>query len=162
MTVYVVDTNVAIAANRRNTHADLECQLACIEELEDVCAQQVVVIDNSGLILDEYKRHLNFSGAPGVGDKFFKHVVDRRGDESRVRQVSITQCNNDDQGFRELPKNKLDRSDRKFLAAAVVAQATILNATDSDWTEQQKLTNSLGAEVREMCPHILRVDKNHR
>ena len=34
MTAFVVDTNVAIAANGRETHADHLCQLACMEKLE--------------------------------------------------------------------------------------------------------------------------------
>ena len=43
-------------------------------------------------------------------------------------------------GFEELPVNRLDRADRKFLATAVVGNAPILNATDSDWDEQKELT----------------------
>ena len=34
MTAFVVDTNVAISANARATHADGLCQLACMEKLE--------------------------------------------------------------------------------------------------------------------------------
>jgi hypothetical protein len=39
-------------------------------------------------------------------------------------------CLNDDEqtGFDELPVNSLDRSDRKFLAAALVSGATVINA----------------------------------
>ena len=33
MTVFVVDTNVTIAANGRETHADMSSQLACVEKL---------------------------------------------------------------------------------------------------------------------------------
>ena len=54
--------------------------------------------------------------------------------------------------FDELPENGLDRSDRKFLATARVAHATILNATDSDWSEQEELTSNLGVGVRQICP----------
>ena len=152
MTPYVVDTNVAIAANGRNTHADPECQLACVEKLEDVCRRQVVVVDDGGLIFDEYKERLNFAGAPGMGDTFFKHLFDHGYDETRVRRVSITPCSDDRLGFKELPENGLDKSDRKFLAVALVAQATILNATDGDWSEQEALTNNLGVTVQQLCP----------
>ena len=55
-------------------------------------------------------------------------------------------------GFAELLENELDPSDRKFLAVAVVAQAEILNATDSDWSEQEALTSDLGVRVRQLCP----------
>ena len=68
MTSIVVDTNVAVAANRKNTHADLECQMACVTKLKDVCRDTIIVLDNSNLIFDEYKDRLSFAGAPGVGD----------------------------------------------------------------------------------------------
>ena len=153
MSAYVVDTNVPISANGRDTHADVVCQLQCIEALEDICGRRVVVLDGEGRIYEEYLQHLNFSGVPGVGDKFFKHVVDHMwGDGHRVRQVPITSCRDGRRGFEELPENDLDPSDRKFVAAAVVGHATILNATDSDWREQEALTERLGVRVRQLCP----------
>ena len=48
--------------------------------------------------------------------------------------------------------NSLDRSDRKFLAAAVVGHAAIVNATDSDWSQQEELIERLGVTVRQLCP----------
>ena len=104
------------------------------------------------LIFDEYKGSLNFVGAPGMGDTFFKHLFDHGYDKTRVRIVSITPCSDDRLGFKELPENDLDKSDRKFLAAALVARAAILNATDSDWSEQEALTKRLGVTVQQLCP----------
>ena len=75
---FVVDTNVAIAANGRGTHVDEQCQLACVQKLRSLVAQETVAIDDRWLVLDEYKKHLNFSGMPGVGDVFFKHVVNNQ------------------------------------------------------------------------------------
>lgn len=152
MRPYVVDTNVAIAANGRNTHADPDCQRACITELLEFLRGEIVAIDDLGLIFDEYKNKLRFAGAPGVGDMFFKYVHDHQGVPTRVSRVSITLSDDDSRGFEELPENKLDKSDRKFLATAVVAQAAILNATDSDWSEQEALTSQLGVQVRQICP----------
>lgn len=152
MTSYVVDTNVAIAANGRNTHADFACQLDCIETLETICREAVVVLDDADLIFDEYRSSLSFKGAPGTGDKFLKHVHDHRYGGSRVKRVSVTPCSDELRGFDELPENAFDPSDRKFLAVAVVAQAEILNATDSDWSEQDALTRALGVSVRQLCP----------
>ena len=68
----MVDTNVAVVANGRQTHADLQCQVICVEKLRSVVADEVVTIDDEGAILQEYKSRLNFSGMPGVGDMFFK------------------------------------------------------------------------------------------
>lgn len=98
------------------------------------------------------KRHLNFSGMPGVGDRFFKHVFDYQYRGDRVRRVAITPSADDGRGFEELPENRLDRADRKFLAVAVVANAVILNATDSDWDEHKALTEALGVQVDQLCP----------
>ena len=152
MLVSVVDTNVAIAANGRNTHADLKCQLECVKALESVCARHTVALDDGDRIFNEYREHLRFAGVPGVGDKFFKHVFDRKYCGDRVRLVSITPCDDIGRGFEDLPTNRLDQSDRKFLATALVADAEILNATDSDWSEQRDLTSRLGVAVRQLCP----------
>ena len=153
MTPYVVDTNVAIAANGKDTHADLDCQKACVKELRDICSGKMIALDDAGWIFDEYKQNLKFAGAPGVGDVFFKHVHNHQYRENLVQRVRITLCDDDRRGFDELPENGLDRSDRKFLATARVAHATILNATDNDWSEQETLTSNLGVGVRQICPH---------
>ena len=58
----------------------------------------------------------------------------------------------DERGFEELPPNELDPSDRKFLAVAVVGAAKILNAVDSDWSEQRSLTDDLSIDVVQLCP----------
>ena len=162
MTTYVVDTNVAVVANGRNTTADAHCRLACVNELRSVAAGAVVAIDDGttedkrSAIMKEYARRLNFSGAPGAGDVFFKYVFDNQYRASRVRRVPVTPSENDRHGFDELPENDFDRSDRKFLAVAVVARATVLNATDSDWDEHASLMEELGVEIHQLCPQHAR------
>ena len=147
----VVDCNVAVVANGRDTHANRDCQLACISKLERVVKQHRVVLDTGGLIFEEYQGCLNFSGGPGTGDMFFKHLFNHQYNPKRVSQVKITPSGAD-RGFTELPPNHLDLDDRKFLAVAVVAQAPILNATDSDWNEHAGLLDSLGVTVVQLCP----------
>ena len=149
---FVVDTNVAIVANRRETDADVLCQLTCVERLKTLASREVVAIDDRGFILEEYKRRLNFSGMPGVGDAFLKHVFNYQYQDGRVRRVAVTPSDDDGRGFEELPENTFDRSDRKFLAVAVVAKAVVLNATDSDWDEQAALMNALGVIISQLCP----------
>ena len=148
MIAYVVDTNVAIVANGGNTHADQKCQRQCIETLEDVCARQVVVLDDGGCIFAEYCKKLDRSGMPGVGDKFLKYVFDHMHVGKRVRLVSIAAYNHQNSRVNEL----CDDDDRKFLATAMAGCATILNATDSDWCKQEELTESLGVTVCQLCP----------
>ena len=157
MTTFVVDTNVAIAANGRRTHVDMRCRLDCVQRLKSLVAGETVAIDDRSLILDEYKNHLSFSGGPGVGDLFFKHVFNNQYQGERVRRVTVTPSQDGRRGFEELPSNTFDPSDRKFLAVAVVAEAVVLNATDSDWGEQAALMDTLGVEVKQLCPqHALK------
>ena len=152
MTAFVVDTNVAVAANGRDTHANEQCQLACVEKLESVVATEVVAIDDGGAILEEYMKRLNLSGMPGVGDAYLRHVFNHQGQNHRVRRVAVTPSPDDRRGYEELPENTFDRSDRKFLAVAVVSGAIVLNATDSDWREEEALMGTLGVEVNQLCP----------
>lgn len=157
MVSFVVDTNVAIAANGRNTHADTRCREACVKKLEYMVKEGVVAVDDDGQIIDEYRNHLRFSGMPGVGDAFFKHVFNYQHQNSRVQRVKLTLSEDDRKGYEELPVNKFDRSDRKFLAVAVVANAVVLNATDSDWQEHEDLMGELEVKVKQLCPqHAVR------
>ena len=152
MTAFVVDTNVAIVANGRNTSADVRCQLTCVERLQSIATGEVVAVDDQGAIVEEYAKRLNYSGGPGVGDAFFKHVFDNQYRDDRVLRVSVTPMEDDRRSFAELPENTFDPSDRKFLAVAVVAGATVLNATDSDWDEQASLMKELEVDIRQLCP----------
>ena len=152
MTAFVVDTNVAIAANGRGTHADLQCQRSCVERLAVVVKEETIAIDDAGLIFEEYAKYLSRSGQPGVGDLFLKHVFDHQYQPARVRRVTLSGSTNTRRGFEELPENTFDPSDRKFLAVAVVAGAVVLNATDSDWDEQRALLEGLRVRVHQLCP----------
>ena len=87
-----------------------------------------------------------------MGDAFFKHVFDFQYRRVSVVRVPVTRSDDEQRGFEELPRNTFDRSDRKFLAVAVVAGAVVLNATDSDWEEQGPLMDRLGVEVDQLCP----------
>ena len=148
---FVVDTNVAIVANGASNSADTHCQLTCVETLEAVVTRDILAVDDKDDIVQEYARHLDHSGRPGVGDAFYKHVFDNQYRGDRVVRVPVTPSD-DDRGYEELPHNAFDPSDRKFLAVAVVAGATVLNATDSDWEEHASLVEELGVEVCQLCP----------
>jgi len=148
---FVIDTNVAISANGKDTHASFSCQLACIKLLEN-CKKLPLVIDESDFIMGEYARHLSYAGQPGIGDMFFKYLHDNQYAAKKIYAVKITQSKDARRGFDELPVNSLDPSDRKFLAAAVVAKAIIVNATDSDWIEQSVLLQTLKVGIKQLCP----------
>ncbi len=148
----VADTNVLIAANGRDTHADDRCQLNCIIAIDQIRADGIAALDDGGLIMGEYETYCNHSGRPGVGDVFFKYLFDNQYAQSRVTLVAISPIDDPGRGFDELPENSFDPSDRKFLAVAVAGPATVINATDSDWSEQADLMGQLGVIVEQMCP----------
>ena len=151
----VVETNVAIAANGRDTHASVVCQYECVNFLEKLTASKskdVVLVDDKELILDEYKRHLNYRGQPGVGDIFFKYLHDNMYSNKKIRKISITPNDDDSRGFNELPENTIDKSDRKFLAVALVGNGVLCNAMDTDWHEKADFVNDLGVTVSQLCP----------
>jgi hypothetical protein len=78
----VVDTNVAVIANGRDTHASDGCRLLAIDLLSNLVERERVVIDEAGAVLAEYARHLHPRGQPGVGDWFYRHVLDNQGNPS--------------------------------------------------------------------------------
>ena len=153
MKMYVVDTNVPIVANGGdNIHANELCQLACIKKLNHLVKSEIVAIDETGLILKEYRKHLSSDGPRKVGNQFYKYLLNHQYSHERIKRVEISPTNDEGRGFNELPENKLDASDRKFLAVAMKAKATIVNATDSDWAEQASLMNDLRVDVCQLCP----------
>jgi len=147
----VIDTNVAIVANGKSEHASIDCELQCIALLEQ-CADLTIALDDCELMMDEYSKHLSYAGQPGVGDMFFKYLYDNQYANNKISHHTITAIEEENQGFRELPTNNFDPSDRKLLAVAVVAKAAIVNATDSDWAESSDLLNQLSINVHQLCP----------
>lgn len=151
----VIDTNVAIAANGRKTHACTKCQLECVEFLESLTSatsRKKIYLDDLDLLLNEYKPHLNFNGQPGIGDAFYKFLHDHKYSGQKISLVSITPNDDTETGFNELSVNSIDPSDRKILAIAVVSAAKIVNALDNDWHEKRDFLEDLGIDVIQLCP----------
>lgn len=136
MTNWVVDTNVPIVANGRNSNASASCQLASIQVLHDILGNSDrIVIDFEGEVLSEYRKHLSPSGQPGVGDRFLQLVF--ASSPGKVLRLSSPR----DAGgeLAHFPLNpalaNFDPSDRKFAALAIIGNCPILNSTDSDWLQ---------------------------
>ena len=95
MPAYVVDENVPIVANDssrrkpKTPQADRACRDACTRALTSVVKEGILIIDSDGVVLENYRRHLQHKGQPGIGDAFFKHVVDRQFDRRKVRRIPI-------------------------------------------------------------------------
>jgi len=135
---------------------------ACITTLIEMRDHQRVLLDEQGLILDEYRRHLSPSGQPGPGDAFFKWLWDNQGNLDQCRQVSITPVKGGSRSFEEFPDDpdlaKFDREDRKFVAVAIASEEhpPILNASDTDWWDYRAVLGRHGVEIRFLCPELMK------
>jgi len=153
----VIDCNVLIAANRRETTVSLPCAAACAKRLQETADNDVFLEDTTNLIWEEYKRYCNFSGQPGPGDLFFLWFVRNRWTPERVQRIDIGA--NEDEIEAGVPEvlRAFDRSDRKWIVTYIrgVGQA-LYNALDSDWSESAKAISDAGINVVELCQKDLR------
>lgn len=156
MKAAVVDTNVGVVANQRETDASPDCVTACVDFLEQVTRGHLrVVVDAGWEILGEYERRLSSSGQPGPGDAFLKWVLVNLANRDRCEQVEIHL--HPDRGFEEFPDHPalegFDPSDRKFAAVAFVSTARppVANAVDSDWWDYRKPLERHGIRVLFLC-----------
>lgn len=149
----VVDTNVAIVANGRNGEHDPNCRLSCIQALRALTSGGIAVMDSGRYMLSEYRRHLHPRGQPGVGDYFYRHLLDHAANPERVHQVDVA-CNRDGHSA-EFPDDpelaKFDLSDRVCATVAMKSGAPVLNAVDSDWLIHQDALARHGIVVEFLC-----------
>lgn len=158
MDLQVVDTNVLVAANGIDTHADPVCERRCAQRLRQIQIDNVLVLDSSWEILGEYQGHLASGPLDLPGNLFFSWAA-------RVEpKVRVTLTPVDDNTFVEFPMNdglmSFDINDRKFVAAASEASRTapvqIVNAVDNDYSEHQTGLEEAGIRVDELCPQHLK------
>jgi hypothetical protein len=148
---FVVDTNVAVVANR-TTNASLNCELACIEFLRDLLHRGRIYVDVQGEITAEYHVHLKPRGQPGVGDRFYFEVL-----QSAIKKVVRVDCPKDAATNEHVhfPSHQslvaFDRSDRKFVAAAVSGDVGIAVAVDRGWLNHQTELAAQNIDVNYLC-----------
>jgi hypothetical protein len=157
-----MDTNVAVVANGRTHQAGNLCVETCITTLIEMRDHHRVLVDERGLILDEYRRHLSPSGQPGPGDAFFKWLWNNQGNLDHCRQISITPVKSGSRSFEEFPDDpdlaKFHRKDRKFVAVAIASgeQPPILNASDTDWWDHRAALKRHRVEIRFLCLELMK------
>lgn len=152
----VIDTNVLIVANRASEQADLECELAAARTLHEAMRQNLILIDTNNLATAEYDTYCRRSGQPGIGDLFFKSLLDNVANESRVVRVEIGVTQEEIDSALPPPLADFDPSDRKWIALHLVGSAdSIINATDSDWAQRKDDLEKAGIHVDELCPQCL-------
>jgi hypothetical protein len=154
--VCVVDENVLIVANGRETHASADCISAAVGFLLECSKERALLLDEGYLILGTYAGHCSHSGAPGVGDQFF---VWARDNAATLRKIRLE--TDDDRAYVAFPKDpdlkSFDWDDRIFVAAACASSETcdIANAIDSDYRDHAAAL-ARHVSVRELCPDDLR------
>jgi len=155
MKAFVVDTNVAVVANRQAGQAGPDCVLVCVAALAGIKDNGKIVLDSGMFILDEYLDNLGLAGKPGVGQAFVKWVFDNQAVAERCDRVPITPM---DGSFREFPDTPeladFHSDDRKYVAVALTSRnrPKVLNAVDSDWWTYRQVLRQQGVRVRNLCP----------
>jgi hypothetical protein len=152
----VVDTNVAIVANGQPDEGDARspspmCRRAAVIFLTKLVENGRVLLDDAGAIQAEYRRQLNPSGAPGVGDRFYQEVLHSH--PKLVERVNLPK--RPDGEYEDLPQEiidaRFDPSDRKFAALAHKEGVPVYNATDSDWIEHSNTLATAGLVIENIC-----------
>ncbi len=134
----------------------MECRRGAIAQLIAVQSEKSLLLDAGREVLAEYQALMNFRGAPGIGDEFFRWAFDNQATLTRIPLHP-----EDERGYEEFPDAQelraFDRADRKFVAlAATHGDAVVVNALDSDYSEARVGLAAAGVGVLELCPHQLR------
>lgn len=147
--IRVVDTNVPLVV-KLGDDWPRELLDACEEIIEQILERQVpVVTDAAGEIVEEYLHQLSISGQPSLGDEFVRYVHDRRFTWDAAFRPDIQPHPTEDHSYAVLNGDdaEIDKSDRKFIAAAKVAGVPVVQATDTKWLDWGAVLGRHGVQV---------------
>ena len=150
----VLDTNVLVVANGETEQASLNCYECCVIALVEA-RQDLIVIDDAFVVFSEYKRDVNASGEPGLGDEFLRWLLRNWANPARCELVTLTPDVRN--SFAEFPDDPaladFDPSDHKFVAVANASANApdILNAVDSDWWIHEKALKRNAIKIVHVC-----------
>lgn len=161
----VLDTNVLLVASAAHpfspwddaNHVPAEEQAAVFEWLSTfrADASRTIVFDDWLSIYEEYRNKLT--------DQDYGLQVVHEKMQASMRQVDLER---EDDGTPLVPEGfrNFDRSDRKFLAAALSDPETIaiVNAADTDWLYFEKELNAAGVKVVHVIEGWLREQKANK
>jgi hypothetical protein len=137
----------------------------CLQELAAVRNEGQLLLDDMGLILDEYLKQKPHGFPRGPGDAFLVWVNDNQANPSHISSIAITRLIDDPREFAEFPDDAeleaFDRDDKKFVAVALASGRTppILNATDTDWWIHRAALTRNGIRVKFLCPELMKDKK---
>jgi hypothetical protein len=147
----VVDTNVLRTAE--STSEDMgRCAGAAANAL--LSARDAgVVLDGEREIMSEYLRNADPKREPKAGAAFLKWVLTNFANRDRCRIVTLKP--HDDRGYESFPGTPdlvaFDRDDRKFVAAALVAECPLVLGLDTDYVEYRAPLERSGSELVFVC-----------
>jgi len=156
----VIDTNVLVVATAAeqgwkqprvptNDQEVIQRVFEWVETFRKNKDRHLVMDFPKRTILKEYKDNLRH-------EHFGRRVVQHNFDTGRMKIVDLTYWSNGDELVADLPKHCVDNfhdlGDRKMVAAAAAANAPIVNATDSDWTETAVISglDKLGVSIKQL------------
>ena len=153
MSDVIIDTNVAVVANRQNHDVVANCEITCIEFIARSRAEHVVLLDGGGEIRREYARALQKRRPYELGAQFLFHVLQQQFNPLHVRIVELGKNEvGDFVDFPAVPElAAFDPSDRKFAALAKKTGPAVTNATDSDWADSLAALEANGIAVNFLC-----------
>lgn len=157
MDLQVIDTNVLVAANGSDTHADRVCQLACAQRLQETQDNAVLVLDAQRNIMREYQRRIASALRYSPAKIFFVWA------SKTAPRLSVELTPHPTRTFTEYPSSDglrhFDEDDRMFVAAAAVASevalTVLVNALDNDYREHLTHLEEANIRVDELCPQHL-------
>lgn len=159
--LYVVDTNVVVAADGKSSSGG-GCARACLDAVREITDRGArLAIDDGWRIIKEYRENVDTRGQPGVAQTFLKWVYINYRNPRRCACVAIRPRGAGVEDFQEFPSHQglsgFDPSDRKFVAVAAAHpnhpnHPPILQATDTKWWGWKEALAECGLQVKFLCP----------
>ena len=88
MSAVVIDTNVAVVANRQNPKVTPSCEDACVRFLTAAKSDYVVLLDQGDEVRAEYARALKKGRPYQVGAQFLFHIYQQMDNPERVGSLN--------------------------------------------------------------------------
>ena len=151
----IVDTNVLKVANGEHARASAACAQNASVRLTALQAGGRIVLDDRWRILKEYGQQIDPNRPQSAGSVFYKWALNNYANSQRCEWYALTPQPDEPGSFAEFPSDpaltKFDLPDRKFIALAVVAQAPVWNAVDSDYWNCREALMANGIIIEWIC-----------
>jgi hypothetical protein len=112
-------------------------------------------VDLQGEIVSEYHAHLRPSGQPGVGDRFYREILN-----SSIKKIVRVDSPRDatTNTHTHFPNHSLlanfDKGDSMFVAVANVSGSTIAVAIDRGWLNHEGALGQQGINLDFLCGKV--------